>query len=145
VSDAGLPIFCYHRDPIATGSVRRSDATCEVCGQARGSEYNGPVVSAMVEEPVICPWCIADGSAATKFDAWFTDTGQETPDDVPAEALDEIGRRTPGFNGWQQEHWLYHCGDGASFLGVEDPDLWENTYRFRCLACGVDLAYSDCD
>jgi uncharacterized protein CbrC (UPF0167 family) len=24
---------------------------------------------------------------------------------------------TPGFNGWQQEHWLYHCGDGAEFLG----------------------------
>ena len=32
--------------------------------------------------------------------------------------------RTPGFSGWQQEHWLYHCGDGAAFLGAAGwPEL----------------------
>ena len=31
--------------------------------------------------------------------------------------VEEITRRTPGFTGWQQESWLYHCGDGAAFLG----------------------------
>jgi uncharacterized protein CbrC (UPF0167 family) len=40
------------------------------------------------------------------------------PDDVPVEVTEQIARRTPGFSGWQQEHWLYHCGDGAAFLGV---------------------------
>ena len=32
--------------------------------------------------------------------------------------LEEISRRTPGFSGWQQERWLYHCADAAAFLGV---------------------------
>jgi hypothetical protein len=29
----------------------------------------------------------------------------------------EIIHRTPGFFGRQQQSWLYHCGDGAAFLG----------------------------
>jgi uncharacterized protein CbrC (UPF0167 family) len=36
--------------------------------------------------------------------------------------VDEISRRTPGFSGWQQEHWLYHCGDGAAFVGLAGYD-----------------------
>jgi uncharacterized protein CbrC (UPF0167 family) len=28
-----------------------------------------------------------------------------------------VTRRTPGFTGWQQEHWLFHCADAAAFLG----------------------------
>ena len=39
------------------------------------------------------------------------------PDGVPAEVIETIATRTPGFSGWQQEHWLYHCNDGAAFLG----------------------------
>jgi uncharacterized protein CbrC (UPF0167 family) len=31
--------------------------------------------------------------------------------------MEIIAERTPGFSGWQQEHWLYHCNDGAAFLG----------------------------
>ncbi|OIJ65019.1 hypothetical protein WN71_025805 [Streptomyces mangrovisoli] len=41
----------------------------------------------------------------------------DVPDDVPWSVVEEITRRTPGFAGWQQEAWLYHCGDGAAFLG----------------------------
>jgi uncharacterized protein CbrC (UPF0167 family) len=29
----------------------------------------------------------------------------------------QVATRTPGFSGWQQEHWPYHCGDAAAFLG----------------------------
>src|SRR5262249_44294940 len=65
----------------------------------------------------ICPWCIADGSAAERFDAQFTDESGK-PADVPMPVLEEIIRRTPGFGGWQQEHWLYHCADGGAFLGA---------------------------
>jgi uncharacterized protein CbrC (UPF0167 family) len=46
------------------------------------------------------------------------------PDDVPRSVVEEITRRTPGFSGWQQPSWLYHCGDGAAFLGpVGYPEL----------------------
>ncbi len=59
----------------------------------------------------------ADGSAAREFDAEFTDVGWGVPADVPQSVMDEIAHRTPGFHSWQQDHWLYHCGDGCAFLG----------------------------
>lgn len=118
-----LPEFAYHPDPLATGFVERSDGTCLSCGQPRGFIYTGPVHA--VEELIdsLCPWCIANGSAAARFDATFADDVPR-PDDVPAEVVATITKRTPGFSGWQQEHWLYHCGDGAAFLGrVGWPEL----------------------
>jgi hypothetical protein len=33
----------------------------------------------------LCPWCIADGRAAAKFDAQFTDVLWAVPDEVSAE------------------------------------------------------------
>jgi uncharacterized protein len=113
----GLPHFPYHPDPIVTGSVERSETECLACGEARGFIYTGPVYATNELVEVICPWCIADGTAATRFDAEFTDVGWGVPDGVPAEATEAIAKRTPGFGGWQQEHWLYHCNDGAAYLG----------------------------
>ena len=112
-----LPIFRYHADPLATGSVEASNDPCDVCGLDRGFVYAGPVYSAIADEPTICPWCIADGSAARMLQADFTDAGSAVPGQVPTEVVDEISRRTPGFSGWQQERWLYHCDDAASFMG----------------------------
>jgi uncharacterized protein CbrC (UPF0167 family) len=51
------------------------------------------------------------------LEAEFTDVGWGVPDDVPAPVTREIATRTPGFLARQQERWLYHCGDGAAFLG----------------------------
>lgn len=65
----------------------------------------------------LCPWCIADGSAAERFDAEYVDV-LEVPDGVPAEVIEQVTRRTPGFPGWQQPHWMFHCRDGAAFLGA---------------------------
>ena len=112
-----LPAFRYHPDPVGTGSVELSSATCTACGRERGFIYTGPVYAVENLRRKICPWCIAAGSAAERFDAYFTNPGS-APDDVPLPVLDEITRRTPGFIAWQQEHWLYHCGDGCAFLGV---------------------------
>lgn len=117
-----LPTFKYHPDPVATGSVQTSDRQCVCCHQRRGYIYVGPVYSADEIEEQICPWCIADGSAANKYDASFTDgagigacgDGQAVPDHVS----EEVTRRTPGFSGWQQEQWFTHCGDAAVFLGA---------------------------
>ena len=135
-----LPGFRYHPYPLATGSVVESDATCAACGKTRGYVYTGPVY--MQDEPeALCPWCIADGTAAETFGAELTDFGVGVPDDVPREVLEELAFRTPGFSGWQQEHWLYHCGDAAEFHGVDDREA--TTYRFRCRHCGTDLTYSD--
>jgi uncharacterized protein CbrC (UPF0167 family) len=136
-----LPEFPYHPDPVATGSVEESDALCMNCGRRRGFIYVGPVYATDELAEALCPWCIADGSAAARFDASFTDVA-ELPDDVPAETIVRVMRRTPGFTGWQQEHWMFHCGDGAAFLGRADQD-GGTAYRFRCLHCGAELSYSD--
>ncbi len=116
-----LPTFKYHPDPLGTGSIKPSDRTCLVCGQARGFIYDGQPYA---EEELIdcfCPWCIADGSAHVKYNAEFTDAasvgGYGTWESVSAEIVAEVAHRTPGFTGWQQERWFTHCADAGEFLG----------------------------
>jgi uncharacterized protein CbrC (UPF0167 family) len=138
-----FPEFPYHPDPMATGSIVPSDLPCAFYGHRYGFVYTGPVFATddFVDGP-LCPWCIADGSAALRLRIEFTDVGADVPDEVPGRALDEITERTPGFNGWEQEHWLYHCADGAAFVGTTEA-AGETAYRFRCRHCGIGLAYTD--
>ena len=119
---ARLPAFKYHPDPICSGSVRESEDECRSCGTARGYIYTGPVYSEEDLEDALCPWCIADGSAHEKFDAEFVDC-EAFDDDVPQEAMEEITRRTPGFNAWQSEQWFSCCGQAMAFVepaGIKD-------------------------
>ena len=131
-----LPEFTYHPDPVATGMVRASDTVCRACGVARGFVYAGPVYAIRELDDAICPWCIADGSAASRFDAEYTSVDWGVPDTVPPEITETIARQTPGFEGWQDPHWLYHCDDGCMFLGVvgaaelaDLPDALESLRR----------------
>jgi uncharacterized protein CbrC (UPF0167 family) len=116
-----LPNFRYHPDPLATGSIVASPNDCVRCGQQRGYIYTGPVYAVAELSEAICPWCIADGSAARQFGAEFTDAAgvgdYGSWEQVTAEVLEEVARRTPGFSGWQQERWWTHCADAAAFLG----------------------------
>jgi len=111
-----LPDFPYHPDPVATASVTPSDATCVCCERQRRYIYVGPVYAVEELDECLCPWCIADGTAAARFDADFTDV-LDVPEGVGADVVETITTRTPGFTGWQQEHWMFHCEDGAAFLG----------------------------
>ncbi|MFK4101372.1 CbrC family protein [Streptomyces sp. NPDC019531] len=166
-----LPRFPYHPNPVATGSVTTSDSPCVCCGQERGWVYTGPVYAADAPDSGICPYCIAFGKAAERYDASFAD-GIEG--DVPEDVVTAVLRRTPGFFAWQSPHWLTHCGDGAEFLGAagarelkEHPDAvdhlraqWPDhrfdgflasldkddqptAYLFRCRVCATHLAYAD--
>jgi hypothetical protein len=118
-----LPSFKYHPDPIATGSIEASDARCACCGEARGYIYTGPVYADADLDDTICPWCIGSGLAHEKYDAEFTDKAAVGGYDyflrknVTQKVKQEVANRTPGFNGWQQEKWLVHCGDACAFLG----------------------------
>ncbi len=111
-----LPYFIYHPDPLGTGSVVATDAQCECCGQARGYRY-APTMYARKRPNCVCPWCIADGSAARKFDGAFVDDYPLVQAGVPAAVLDEVCFRTPGYASWQQEIWQAHCGDACEFHG----------------------------
>jgi hypothetical protein len=125
-----LPVFKYHPDPVRTGSIEKKETGCPVCGQKRAYVYVGPFYS-IEDAEGICPWCIADGSAAKKYDGEFQDSGSvEAP--VDESALDELVHRTPGYLAWQQEQWLVHCGEPCIFTGYAG---WKELQEM-----GIDVA-----
>jgi uncharacterized protein CbrC (UPF0167 family) len=111
-----LPAFRYHPDPIATGAIEASDRPCQICGRARGFRYTVTIYCAAKAETV-CPWCIADGSAARTLDGQFSDGDPLIEAGVAPAVVDEVTHRTPGYTSWQQEIWLAHCGDACAYLG----------------------------
>jgi uncharacterized protein len=123
-----LPIFKYHRDPIQSGSIVESKKACECCGEARGCIYTGPVYCEEDLDDAICPWCIADGSASRKFGATFVDEAA-LPDDLTEAVVEEVARRTPGYNAWQGERWFSCCKDAMTFL--EPIGVRELRERYR--------------
>ena len=120
-----LPKFKYHPDPIFTGVITVSNEVCECCGKAQGYIYKASFYS-VEEVKLICPWCIADGSAAEKFDGVFSDEYPLIAAGISAEIIDEVCKRTPGFISWQQETWQSHCGSACEFHGdANKQDLQE--------------------
>ena len=118
-----LPVFQYHPDPIRTGALKNSCAVCECCGEARGFVYTSRIHSRKKVNS-LCPWCIADGSAARRLDGLFVDPCPLTKAGVAKHIVDEVSRRTPGFNSWQQEEWLSCCKDACEFHGdLPEPEL----------------------
>jgi uncharacterized protein CbrC (UPF0167 family) len=67
-----LPKFKYHPDPIKNKVIEKAKTRCPVCNKQREYVYTGPFYSTEDVEG-ICPWCIADGSAAKKYSGEFQD------------------------------------------------------------------------
>jgi uncharacterized protein CbrC (UPF0167 family) len=103
-------LFRYHPDPIKTGSIKTSDLTCVCCSRQRGYVY-------AFSEDIFCPWCIADGSAAKKYNAWFCDAHTLQNERISKSIIAEVEQRTPGYIGWQGADWLAHCGDACEYWG----------------------------
>lgn len=79
--------------------------------------YTASVYAEESLEDSICPWCIADGSAAQKFEATFSDDIPLIEAGLPDDVIEEVTTRTPGFNSWQQETWQSCCEDACEFHG----------------------------
>lgn len=71
---ASLPLFRYHPDPLASGSIRAASETCACCKRDTGWIYTATFYTAQDVSGRFCPWCIADGSAAERFAGEFTDS-----------------------------------------------------------------------
>lgn len=112
-----LPKFRYHPDPVATGAFEECAATCVCCKKPRGMIYVGPVYAIDDLDEALCPWCIADGSAAAQLGATFADAHPLVQANIAAAIVEEVNLRTPGYTSWQQESWLSHCGDACEFHG----------------------------
>lgn len=135
-----LPHFRYHPNPLGTGAIEASTATCVCCGKPRGYIYVGPVYAKDDLHESLCPWCIADGSAAQKLGASFADAHPLIQAGVPTAIVEEVNLRTPGYTCWQQEWWLAHCGDACEFHGdasandiknvaAETKEYWLREYK----------------
>src|SRR5690349_16202803 len=100
-----LPAFTYHAAPVHKGIIETSEGTCSCCGQARGFAYVGPVrlLSSNGDHPrELCPWCIADGSAAARFGVQFVRARALVSQDLAPGIVEEVTCRTPGYSSWQE-------------------------------------------
>jgi uncharacterized protein CbrC (UPF0167 family) len=84
---------------------------------SRGYIYTASVYAEADLNESICPWCIADGSAAEKFTAAFADSQPLGEAGIPDEVIEQVTKRTPGYTSWQQEHWMCCCNDACEFHG----------------------------
>lgn len=109
-----LPRLTYFDDPVAAKCFERSDAPCLCCGRVRGWLYTGVIYGRRDDEPRVCPWCVADGSAAR---AWKDGIFNSIDENVPAEVREEVEKRTPGFATWQTLIWPVCCRDACVFRG----------------------------
>lgn len=134
---APLPAFRFHPDAYATVFEDRT-GTCDACGHLRELRYTSSFYS--VHRPGhLCPWCIADGTAARVFDGEFSDRAgvEGAADDpdvagshdthgtrVPTDAREvlEVTTRTPSYVSWQQERWPSHCGRPCAFIADVGAD-----------------------
>jgi uncharacterized protein len=138
-----LPTFKYHLDPVRNEVVVASEASCLCCEQARGFMYVGPTFTTRRDvRDNICPWCIADGSAATKYAAYFAGAQTLLQAGVTREIVDEVTKHTPGYFCWQSDHWQSHCNDACVYHGdasVEDManasrstiEAWKAEYNMK--------------
>ena len=112
-----LPKFRYYPDPVGTGVFEEGEArTCPCCGkESTVYYYSEPYCIENVEN--LCPFCIASGEAARKYDASFIQDA-EWSGEPDKEKDEELFCRTPGYLSWQGEHWLSCCNDYCEYLGT---------------------------
>lgn len=139
-----LPHFPYHRDPVASGSIRRSDGPCECCGESRGFLYDGVVYSTYRVEN-LCPWCISSGAAADKYDAEFFDAQFWDEEDEVVELPGHFHRAvfgcTIGFSTFNPIGWWVHCSEPAEYVTRIEP--YEMV--FQCRKCAATHSIYDHD
>ena len=110
-----FPHFRYHRNVLHTGAVIRSSDVCPVCKKKRGYAYFSEVFTEDDEEHHgLCPWCIQDGSAARKFNGFAPDPYEF--ENIEQSRVDELTKRTPLMETFQDIIWPTHCDDFYEFI-----------------------------
>ena len=113
--DEPLPTFTYFPDPVADGTLERSDGRCAACERQRGWLATSLLYTAVdiPDDDRYCPWCIADGTVIARYGGTFCTLGAG----ASPEARVEVEERTPMFLTWQDWYWPVHCGDAMAYLG----------------------------
>lgn len=115
-----VPYFKYHPDPVETGAFKTDKTVlCDCCRKETNIYYSQACYTEAAIEN-LCPWCIAEGAAAEKFNCEFLDPAyieDDTEQPVSDEAVEEVTERTPGYTSWREGFWLAHCGDLCAYMG----------------------------
>lgn len=107
-----LPKFRYHPNVYSNPITTFANGICQCCGK----NVKAYIEMMYSKENIncICFNCIADGSAAKKFDGEFIEYAEKINDNNKE---DELFHRTPGYASWQGENWLACCDDYCEFIG----------------------------
>lgn len=114
ILEMDIPKFKYHLDPIKSGVIVKEKTCCPVCNVIK--EYRYELMPAGdINLEGVCPWCIADGSAAKKYDVTFINYYGYS-NEVNDEQIKELVGKTPAYISWQTEEWMTHCNDFCTFV-----------------------------
>lgn len=107
-----LPKFKYHPNLYNNDIVTFKNGICQCCK----NETKAYIETMYAKEYLdcICLNCVANGSAAKKFDGTFIQYAEKINN---PEAIEELEKRTPGYISWQGEFWLACCDDYCEFIG----------------------------
>ncbi|WP_068504812.1 CbrC family protein [Paenibacillus kribbensis] len=138
-----VPFFRLQPNAYDNGIFERvSMKICPICKQETEYIYAGPFYS-IEDVHEMCPWCIHNGTAATKYKGVFQAAVEYnggllsiTYDDqnedfmyfldyeeipkINDKELDELLFRTPGYVSWQESQWLSKDNELYAFIEYLD-------------------------
>ena len=125
-----LPKFKYSPNAYKIGVFKEEKGICSVCGEKRNIKYTTPFHG--IEKPeYICPFCIADGKAAKKYNGAFIDYADG---ETVKPFIDELEEDIKKF-GFEREEILESLSKDGSCVG----------YLFQCMHCGKHRLHIDYD
>lgn len=136
--------FKYHPNPLKTGNAIEKQFVCVCCNREKNYSYIGPIYSACNIEGEVCLDCIQNGSASEKFNAEFADNLDQY-ENISESSLNELFKRTPGYNSWQSTVWLTHCNEICEFHGDFEKNDIVNNYETLKSSLLKGLGYDDND
>lgn len=108
-----LPSFKYLRDSRVAFEPNYDKERCECCEKIPDRIYKNGIY-AVEEVENLCAECIISGEAAKKFNGTFNEADNPAVDDLSAK--EELEKRTPTLNTWQEIEWVACCKDFCQFV-----------------------------
>jgi len=109
-----LPEFKYLLDSSKSFKLNKDYAICECCGNVSKYIYNG-MIWAEEDVEILCPECIKSGKASKIYDGEFNIVYNE---DLDKKKIQEVTKRTPSINTWQDFEWIDCCNDLCQLYGI---------------------------
>lgn len=165
--------FKYHPNVYDNEIIKHEKGVCQCCGKTVSVYCTSMYCIENID--CICLSCVANGSAAKKYNGDFIQDAETHLVSDPLKT-DELFHRTPGYVSWQGEYWLACCDDYCAFIGDVGTKELENMgiaddvfaeynakeefenvreymtqygsvagYLFRCLHCGKYHLWVDAD